>query len=67
MAKTIKPDVIIAALGARPVVPQIKGINLPHVLGAEDIFLQPENRQNCCDLGGGLDGVSWHLSAQDGP
>ena len=60
LAKTIKPDVIIAALGARPVVPQIKGINLPHVLGAEDIFLQPEKTgKTAVILGGGLVGVEW--------
>ena len=68
LAKTIKPDVIIAAPGARPVVPQIKGINLPHVLGAEDIFLQPEKTgKTAVILGGGLVGVELGIYlAQEG-
>jgi 2,4-dienoyl-CoA reductase-like NADH-dependent reductase (Old Yellow Enzyme family) len=34
-ARQLRPDVIVAAIGARPVKPPIKGIDLPNVLGAE--------------------------------
>ena len=58
MAKTLAPDVIIAALGARPLVPQVKGINLPNVFGAVDAFLEPEKvGKTAVILGGGLVGV----------
>ena len=66
VAEEIKPDVIIAALGARPIVPTfIKGYDLPHVFGAEEIYYNPEKAgDNVVFLGGGLVGLELaiHLS-----
>jgi 2,4-dienoyl-CoA reductase-like NADH-dependent reductase (Old Yellow Enzyme family)/thioredoxin reductase len=67
-AKSLRPDVIIAALGARPVRPHIKGIDLPNVMGAEDVYYSPEKAgNNLVILGGGLVGIelSIHM-AQNG-
>lgn len=56
--KELRSDVIIAALGARPVKPNIKGIDLPHVTGAENVYYHPEQAgQKLVILGGGLVGV----------
>ncbi len=58
LAEEIAPDVIIAALGARPVVPNIKGIDGKNVMGAEDAYINPENvGKRVTILGGGLVGV----------
>ena len=58
LACELQPDVIIAALGARPVKPEIKGIDLPHVFGAEDLYPHPEKAgENVVILGGGLSGI----------
>lgn len=57
-AKALRPDVIIAALGARPVKPPIKGIELDNVLGAEELYRHPEKAgKTLVILGGGLVGV----------
>ena len=57
-AGQLRPDVIIAALGARPVKPPIKGIDLPNVIGAEDVYYNPEKAgQSVVVLGGGLVGI----------
>jgi NADPH-dependent 2,4-dienoyl-CoA reductase/sulfur reductase-like enzyme len=40
--REIDPEVVIAALGARPVKPPIPGIDGENVLGAEDAYLHPE-------------------------
>ncbi len=57
-AASLRPDVIIAALGARPVKPPIKGIDLPNVVSAEDVYYHPEKAgENVIILGGGLVGV----------
>ena len=57
-AKVLRPDVIIAALGARPVKPPIKGIDLPLVAGAEEVYFHPEKAgRTLVILGGGLVGV----------
>jgi pyruvate/2-oxoglutarate dehydrogenase complex dihydrolipoamide dehydrogenase (E3) component len=57
-AENLKPDVIIAALGARPVKPAIKGIERTHVFGAEDIYVHPEKAgKEIVILGGGLVGI----------
>ena len=42
IASILKPDVIIAALGSRPVKPDIPGIDEPNVLGAEEAYLYPQ-------------------------
>lgn len=58
LAREIGPDVIIAALGARPVKPHLPGIDLPHVFGAEEIYYHPEKAgDNVVLLGGGLVGL----------
>ena len=63
LADSIAPDVIIAALGARPVMPRIKGIESGaddggNVLGAEDAYVNPEKvGQRVAILGGGLVGL----------
>ena len=58
VAEKIKPDVIIAALGARPVVPKIKGIDGKNVFGAEEIYNNPEKAgKRVVMLGGGLVGT----------
>jgi len=66
LALSLEPDAIIAALGARPVVPTfIKGYDLPHVFGAEEIYYHPEKAgKNIVILGGGLVGceLGIHLS-----
>lgn len=68
LALSLEPDAIIAALGARPVVPTfIKGYDLPHVFGAEEIYYHPEKAgKNIVILGGGLVGceLGIHLSMQ---
>jgi len=57
LAGEIAPDAIIAALGARPSIPPIPGINGPNVTVAEDIYLHPEKAgQKVVILGGGLVG-----------
>jgi 2,4-dienoyl-CoA reductase-like NADH-dependent reductase (Old Yellow Enzyme family) len=51
-------DVIIAALGARPCVPSIPGIDRWNVMGAEEAYLHPEKvGAAAVILGGGLAGV----------
>jgi 2,4-dienoyl-CoA reductase-like NADH-dependent reductase (Old Yellow Enzyme family)/thioredoxin reductase len=58
LAKSINADVIIAALGARPVKPPIKGIDGKNVIAAEDAYVNPEKTGNSVAiLGGGLVGV----------
>ena len=64
LADAIGPDVVIAALGARPVVPKIKGITAAdgslrgNVLGAEDAYLNPDKvGKRVIILGGGLVGL----------
>ena len=56
-AKELAPDAIVAALGARPVVPPIPGIDGPKVTLAENIYISPETAgQKLVILGGGLVG-----------
>ncbi|NLO48656.1 MAG: FAD-dependent oxidoreductase [Clostridiales bacterium] len=56
--RKIRPDVVIAALGARPVKPSILGIDLDHVFGAEEIYVNPEKAgREIVIIGGGLVGI----------
>ncbi|MBR6312477.1 MAG: FAD-dependent oxidoreductase [Oscillospiraceae bacterium] len=58
LAKELAPDVILAALGARPIKPNIPGIDGPNVLGAEELYYDPEKAgKNVVILGGGLVGM----------
>jgi 2,4-dienoyl-CoA reductase-like NADH-dependent reductase (Old Yellow Enzyme family)/thioredoxin reductase len=53
-----KPDVVIAALGARPVKPAIQGIDGANVLGAEEAYIAPEKvGDTVAVIGAGLVGV----------
>lgn len=55
-------DVIIAALGARPAKPPIKGIDGANVYGAEEVYVKPELAgENVTILGGGLVGIELGL------
>lgn len=58
LAEEIKPDVIISALGARPLVPEITGIDGKNVISAEFAFRHAEEVGNrAIILGGGLSGL----------
>jgi pyruvate/2-oxoglutarate dehydrogenase complex dihydrolipoamide dehydrogenase (E3) component len=58
LAKQMKPDVIIAALGARPVKPGIPGIDGANVVGAEEAYADPDRvGKKVVILGGGLVGL----------
>jgi len=57
-AKAEKADVIIAALGARPIKPRIEGIDGSNVLSADDAYITPDRVGNhAVILGGGLVGL----------
>ena len=58
IADKYSPDVIIAAIGARPVVPGIKGIDGANVYGAEDIYYDISKAgKKVAIIGGGLVGT----------
>ncbi len=62
LARLLHPDVIIAALGARPAIPPISGIDKKIVAGAEDSYIHPEKAgRNVVMLGGGLVGIELSL------
>ncbi len=57
-AESVGADVIISALGARPVKPNIAGIDGKNVLAAEEAYIHPEKTgDTVAILGGGLVGV----------
>ncbi|MCL2496750.1 MAG: FAD-dependent oxidoreductase, partial [Clostridiales bacterium] len=63
LVKVFKPDVLIAALGARPVDVPIVGANLPQVLRAEDMHLQQERLgDKVVVIGGGMSGAEEGLN-----
>lgn len=58
LAEQIGADAIICALGARPVVPPIKGIDGTNVISAEELYMHPEKAgHKVVILGGGLVGT----------
>jgi 2,4-dienoyl-CoA reductase-like NADH-dependent reductase (Old Yellow Enzyme family)/thioredoxin reductase len=58
LAREIAPDVIIAALGARPITPRIPGIDGQNVVGAEEVYRKPDLAgAKVVILGGGLVGA----------
>ena len=57
LAESLNPDAIIAAIGSKPFVPNIKGIDGPNVIGAEQLYIHPEKAgKRIVILGGGLVG-----------
>jgi 2,4-dienoyl-CoA reductase-like NADH-dependent reductase (Old Yellow Enzyme family)/thioredoxin reductase len=57
-ADNIKADVLIAAVGAKPMIPDIPGIIEEHVLSAEDAFIHPDRvGKRVVIIGAGLVGV----------
>ncbi len=63
LVSSLKPDVVIAALGARPVVPTfIPGIDKQNVMGAEEVYYHPEKvGKSAVIIGGGLVGAELGL------
>ncbi len=58
LAEELKPDVIIAALGATPRIPAIPGIRGENVIQAEEAYKHPEKTgERVLILGGGLVGA----------
>ena len=58
LASSLRPDVIVAALGSRPVKPPVKNIDGENVVGAEEVYLDPKKAgKRCVILGGGLVGL----------
>lgn len=57
LANDIAPDAIIAAFGARPAVPPLKGMDKQNVMSAEELYSNPEKAgRRIVILGGGLAG-----------
>jgi 2,4-dienoyl-CoA reductase-like NADH-dependent reductase (Old Yellow Enzyme family)/thioredoxin reductase len=64
-ASEIAPDVVISAMGARPIVPRIDGIDGSNVKSAENVYLNPSLAgDKVVILGAGLVGIELaiHLS-----
>jgi len=58
LIKKIAPDIVLAALGARPIKPDIPGIDRANVFSAEEIYAQPEKAgRRVVIIGGGLVGM----------
>ncbi len=58
LAKQLQPDVIIAAIGAKPSIPPIKGIDGKNVITAEQAFSNPDLvGKSAVILGAGLTGI----------
>ncbi|NLT15205.1 MAG: FAD-dependent oxidoreductase [Clostridiales bacterium] len=58
LSAALRPDVIIAALGARPIVPDIPGIGGKNAFSAEQVYINPDLAgQRAVILGGGLVGA----------
>ena len=61
-AKGIGADVLIAALGSRPVKPALPGIDGANVYGAEEVYVNPDLvKENAVILGAGLVGTELAL------
>lgn len=67
--RSFGPDVIVAATGARPIIPEIPGIDKPNVTGIIDFYLRnrPVEGDWIAIAGGGLSGCEAALElAQEG-
>ena len=64
----IKPDVVVAAMGAEPIIPNIPGINSQNVISATEVSKKShEIGENVVIIGGGLMGCEEALNlAQNG-
>ncbi|NLO47225.1 MAG: FAD-dependent oxidoreductase [Clostridiales bacterium] len=57
-ARSLKPNVIVAALGSRPIKPLIDGIDGANIMSAEQAYANPEKAgDKIVILGGGLAGI----------
>ena len=62
LAAQLQPDAVIAALGARPIKPDIPGIDRDNVFGAVEMYGNPDKSgKKIVILGGGLVGVELGL------
>lgn len=62
LAEEFEPDVIISAMGARPMIPNIKGMDKKNVVGAEEVYYHPETvGKKAIVMGGGLVGLELGL------
>lgn len=67
VANSFTPDVLIAALGARPIKPNLKGMDSSKVLGAEEAYLNPSKVGNrAIIIGGGLVGLELGIHLAQG-
>ena len=58
LAMSLSPDVIIAAIGAKPSIPDIEGIDGANVIEATELYLNPQRAgKKVVILGGGLVGA----------
>lgn len=65
-AEMMAPDVIIAAVGAHPIVPKLPGIDLPHVIMGSDAHGRlAEMGEKIVIIGGGLVGTELAIQVAD--
>ncbi|MCR5845432.1 MAG: FAD-dependent oxidoreductase [bacterium] len=58
LAEQVKPDVLLACLGATPMKLNIPGVDAPNVFQAEELYLDPEKAgKRVVIIGGGLVGM----------
>ena len=66
LAEALSPDVLVAAVGARPIVPELPGVELPHVvMGANAHERIGEMGQRVAIIGGGLVGTELAIQLAD--
>ena len=66
LIRELKPDVLVMATGARPIIPNIPGIDTTGVVQANDVLLgSPVLKQSCLIIGGGEVGVETAEYATD--
>ncbi len=66
LIKSLKPDVLIVATGATPIIPSIPGVDGENVVQANDVLLgNPVLKQSCLIIGGGEVGVETAEYATD--